>query len=378
MVAYEQAAIDHFQHQKVEAGEQVSTVLPGFQDPLFCKWITNDRIRLQKLTFEQFMAEAHKEFLDLNWEADTRQKMLSMCQGDRPVKLFFCALKTANTTLVNTPSHLSKEHLQEQEEVGLNMALRARVNSQQLDITDPKTWEENVIHADEALQADQVVFQQMAKHTCDANCNKNNVLQDPLRRANSQNNASAPSKESDKKYPPTITSNERFLFNKYNGCTCCREFDVDHHTANCPNGPCSGINYQIRTEAMALAAIATHKATKSKGSSKTVNTVIPKPATQCGRSTRYDFDNSDHNSTCSCSNSHTRTHPVTAVLGSSRNPAAAHVAGRRSSLGSLLSNDGENAAWTPSSVCAVIEVLNNATTVTTHKLEPSAPLHVPI
>ncbi len=53
---------------------------------------------------------------------------------------------------------------------------------------------------------------------------------------------------------PMLTTAERNLLFKHNGCYKCRQFYMNHHCANCPNGWPLAAGYQMLTKAAALAA----------------------------------------------------------------------------------------------------------------------------
>ena len=46
--------------------------MTGFRDPIVRSWLNADEERLSKLSYEDFVQALRDEFLEANWEADTR------------------------------------------------------------------------------------------------------------------------------------------------------------------------------------------------------------------------------------------------------------------------------------------------------------------
>jgi hypothetical protein len=77
---YVESCKGYFDNKDVAAEKQVHRILAGIKDSHYRDWISSDRPRIQSLTFEDFIAEFKKNYLNDRWEAETRRELLAMVQ----------------------------------------------------------------------------------------------------------------------------------------------------------------------------------------------------------------------------------------------------------------------------------------------------------
>jgi len=76
MREFQNGCLDYFDNKEVGEEKQVRKILPGLKDPRICDWVNTDRVRIQALTFDDFMTEFRAHGV-LGFNApDTRSRML--------------------------------------------------------------------------------------------------------------------------------------------------------------------------------------------------------------------------------------------------------------------------------------------------------------
>lgn len=366
LMTYESAVLDHFEDKQYAPEDRVRKILGGLQGVQVREWFTADRARIQALTFEEFMAEFRAEFLESDWEDTAEEELLSMVQGDETFTIFARRLEIANTKLVGTSVHLTKDRLRQQLTVGMSSALRLRVKRAGVnDQKDYKLWKEAVRHCEDLLLASHAEFQEFMKKSRTSS-RSNAVLGEPSRKANTFTSASQPNaatgpsskkkSKDDEQRPPAITAKEKEILLKYRGCFKCRRLDQTHVSRFCPNGFPAAVGYREITMADVPAGC------KAEPERKTVAAVVPdarapSPSPVRGRrvSSSYPQPRSFSESP---SPSNRSQHVVAAVLGSSRNPAAYTTPPRNRVMDGSSSDDRSRSRTVSNIVAAVVTELD--------------------
>ncbi|KAF8888819.1 hypothetical protein BD779DRAFT_1644806 [Infundibulicybe gibba] len=114
----------YFIQKDIADDAQVRHVLGCFRDFEILEWMNEEWSRIQALTFRDFMAEMRARYLEKNWEAGVRRKLLSSRMGKKTVFLDWCMrMRAMNSLLVGTESHLGEKQLMYQIEAGLEARL---------------------------------------------------------------------------------------------------------------------------------------------------------------------------------------------------------------------------------------------------------------
>lgn len=114
----------YFKHKGIPAEEQVGKVAWGMQEPTVQEWYIVDQERLDKLTFDAYMAEVRAYWLPTDWADTTRQKMLSSFQGNKTFNDWAIEIQGQNALLRGTPSHMTELALRHHLEAHMQPDLR--------------------------------------------------------------------------------------------------------------------------------------------------------------------------------------------------------------------------------------------------------------
>ncbi|KIK73954.1 hypothetical protein PAXRUDRAFT_20343 [Paxillus rubicundulus Ve08.2h10] len=241
----------YFRIKTVDEANHVPFVAWNLQDPCIQDWYSNDAERLNKLDFNEFVAEVRKVWLPSDWDATLRQKMLSNMQGLRTFHDWSVEVESQNAMLRGTKSHLDEN------------TLMYRVSGHG-DKDDFRKWLGCIRMLDDERQLD------IKLH--------NQAIEDALRQAGRTFSARVTSqsttassnafKDGNKlnQRLAVLTAEERMLLNANRRCYKCRHFFQGHTSHDCPNGFPDPKTYKILTEDDA-------RASKSKAKPKPIASV---------------------------------------------------------------------------------------------------------
>lgn len=252
----------YFKHKSIPAEEQVGKVAWGMQEPTVQEWYIVDQERLDKLTFDAYMAEVRAYWLPTDWADTTRQKMLSSFQGNKTFNDWAIEIQGQNALLRGTPSHMTELALRHHLEAHMQPDLRIEYRSENIAAIEKfRPWTEKIRLLDEkrlriiANQKEAVETAMRAERARNGG--------DKKLTSSSQYNSNAGRTTNGKtgafvRVPP-LTEDERTLLRENDGCFKCREPFAKHTTSNCTNGFPDGATYKTVT----AATIAAKKAKKS-------------------------------------------------------------------------------------------------------------------
>ena len=144
-----------FSIKAIDPTNQVAYMAWNLQDPRIQDWYSNDAAHLKALTFDAFLHEVRSVWLPSNWDALLRQRMLNSTQGTRTFNEWSIEIKTQNTMLRGTDSHLNDNalrfHLEARMSTNLLRKYRSTTHTKEAVF---RTWLNNVRKLDEELQGD--------------------------------------------------------------------------------------------------------------------------------------------------------------------------------------------------------------------------------
>ncbi|KAG1802447.1 uncharacterized protein BJ212DRAFT_1304812 [Suillus subaureus] len=237
---WEMGCRQFIKHKEVAAEEQVGKVVWGMQEPSIQELYLNDQECINRLTFEDYMAEVHIYWLPLDWANITHHKMLSLNQGDKPFNEWAVEVQTLNTLLHGTTLHLSETDLHYHLEAHMHADLKVRLlDKKHLHLLNKQN---------EAVEA---------ALCAECACNGDKRLT-----SSSQYNMKAGRNTTRKTGTfmciPPLTDEECTLLRDNNSCFKCREPFAGHTSATCNKGFPDSVTYKTIT----LAAITTKKGKK--------------------------------------------------------------------------------------------------------------------
>lgn len=241
---------DCFELKEIDVDDnkkRIILAMTGVQNLLMRDWYGTDRARLQALTWDAFALEFRDRWLPPNWELKARNSLVRMRQGTSDAfKDWVIKVETLNANLTGTPSHKDA------------MALRAHIESTMCDrlahlaeaaevstIATYKAWKDKLIVLDNERIATLGEMMRLAGKLSNSRA--------PSSTSNPSSSASS-AKRSVREYPPTLTSAERSLLSKHDGCFKCRKFYAGHRQPTCPDNPPKAQGYTELTEEDALRA----------------------------------------------------------------------------------------------------------------------------
>lgn len=117
---------EYFIAKDIAEADKVKKILGGFKDVHIRDWISCEHDRLIALSYKDFMAEIHSNYLPADWEETVRTQILGMCMS-KDIKFWDWAqeMRALNIVLCNTDSHLSETALCNQLEAVLEPNLRS-------------------------------------------------------------------------------------------------------------------------------------------------------------------------------------------------------------------------------------------------------------
>lgn len=259
--AWDMACQNYFTHKEVAEDVQVKKVAWGMLDPRLQDWYMTNRAALDAMSFADYMKDFRTNWLDSDWAAQVRKKLLSSAQGTRPFTEWAAELQSTNALLTGETCYFSKTLMRNQLEANMNDDLSADCRHEGVhDEADLKKWMEKVKRLDDK----RLRTAARQKEAIDAAFLSRN--KQPFGARTNNPKAGQSSDATSKTYTrlPALTENERQLLNKHEGCFKCRRFYVTCRSKDCKNGFPDGATYKTLTEAMA---------TNSKNKSSKMSTV---------------------------------------------------------------------------------------------------------
>ncbi|KAG1880280.1 hypothetical protein C8R48DRAFT_587911, partial [Suillus tomentosus] len=219
------------------------------EDGILTDWYITNRVALDAMTFDEYMKDFRANWLDSDWAAQVRKKLLSSTQGTRPFPEWAAELQSTNALLTGESSYFSKTLMRNQLEANMNDDLSADCRHEGVhEEVDLKKWMEKVKRLDEKRL--RTVARQ--KEAIDAALSSRN--RQPFAPRTNLPKPNQPSEHTAKtstRVPP-LSDTERQLLNKHEGCFKCRRFYVSCRSKDCKNGFPDGATYKPLTENMAL------------------------------------------------------------------------------------------------------------------------------
>jgi hypothetical protein len=232
--------------------EGVKVILGAFKDVHIRDWITTDCECLLKLTFLEFMAELHTNFLPSDWVESICISLLGM-RMTRNTRFWNFAqeVRALNIVLRGTPSHLGDSALQNQLKAGLEASLQSECTRKELyKLSTPKEWIEQVWKIDERLSIEQKKYQDIFNEESNLCASKHSVLGTSCI-PNTSNNNNTSSSSTSKPFIclPKLTNAKKDLLCTHAGCFKCRQFNAGHNSSSplC-TGFSSGSGYKVITK----------------------------------------------------------------------------------------------------------------------------------
>jgi hypothetical protein len=246
---FENGCRNYFRMKKVEAKEQVASIAGNMQDDLISDWYWTDEVRINALTFENFLKEMRTKWLKKGWQKDIRRRVLGTKQNGEAFWDWAVRMRGLNALLRDTPSHLSDAILQSQLDANFDATLCTACDEDEVgDIADFEEWLAAVKEVDERVKRDRLQAKADAeeaarmsglKHTANAagfgdNSRKANVPATmKTMAAKSIDNRGVPAAGTTSKLTK-LTPEEHGWLKANGGCFKCRQ--VGHLARDCPDG----------------------------------------------------------------------------------------------------------------------------------------------
>jgi hypothetical protein len=264
MHEFEDACIGYFENKDIEDDKKVKKILAGLKDTRIKDWVSTDRVRLLTLSFEDFMTEFRRAYLDEDWEETVCWELGAMTQGGDSFWDYAIHVQARNSLLVSTPSHLDNEKMRHRIESGMDELLACRCMHAKVNKTvDFKGWLGEVKRIDDLMRAERKEFELIAKAGRDSR--RGTPFGEPSQCVNQAVASTSTSRRTPRtgKTLPKLTDGERQLLFDNDSCLKCRHFFANHHSSNCPNNFLSGTNYRTLTQADVDRAKAPHSNRKA-------------------------------------------------------------------------------------------------------------------
>ncbi|KAJ7346911.1 hypothetical protein DFH08DRAFT_700336, partial [Mycena albidolilacea] len=265
---FENAALNWFAMKNVPDEQQVSQILGSFRDTRHIAWLrpAAERSRVKKLSFDAFMAEFRDKYLPVDWQAVTRNEILSSRMKEtQTFDEWFTEVIGLASLLDGTPAALSDTRLRHTLEAGMcaDLEVEYRLDTTANAVAHEKMdeWCRSVRRIDEKRIRDIAKQRRIAAEInkaekCKANSDGDRTSKKPFSSSSKPNNsvsATAPStpaaSTSAPKGCPKLTDLERSLLNEHEGCNKCRKFYAGHRAADCPKDFPDPTTYRTLTAA---------------------------------------------------------------------------------------------------------------------------------
>ncbi|KAJ7349403.1 hypothetical protein DFH08DRAFT_697561, partial [Mycena albidolilacea] len=252
---FENAALNWFSIKAVPEAQQVSNILGSFRDPRYIAWLrpSGERSRVKNLSFDDFMSELREKYLPVDWEAVTRNEILSSrMKESQTFDEFYTEIIGLGSLLEGTDSALDDTRLRHTLEAGmcadLEVEYREDTVAKAVAHDQMDKWAKEVRRIDEKRIRDLAKQRRIAAEIHKAEKRKANTDGDrnskkPFLSSSKANTSiaapTAPSTPSAStsapKGCPKLTDIERALLNEHDGCNKCRRFYAGHRSTNCTN-----------------------------------------------------------------------------------------------------------------------------------------------
>ena len=214
---------------------KVTKILGCFENTLVVDWASMDWERLAKLKFNKFMKEFRSRWLPSNWEQIVRTQMLGTPLN--PEKQHFetwaAQVQSYNVSLRNTSSHMTDDKLRLQLEILIDQDLRDMATAAGANtLTELRPWIAKLKQLDIKRQMEMERWKTMCAAAVreakrpnlgngfsSSNGNQTNASHS---NGSASNARSSSSTQTNKTYPPKLTTEERQLLFDHEGCLLSR------------------------------------------------------------------------------------------------------------------------------------------------------------
>jgi hypothetical protein len=293
LLQWEEHAIAYFDKAKTPDADKVSSVLTCWRDSEIDNFIKmhKPRFRAPEFTFDLFMAEIRKRFLDPLWQNNIMRNIVnSKMDSSESFSKFANRVIAGNNLLEGTGIRLDATNLRKTLQGNMSEFLASKLDRlraterERLAAIEPfEDWMAEIVLIDHEATSDLKRIADMLRDDNSVNF-KRQRLDDPnpvilaaslppFRNSQIPNIpiqayrgtganavrpapfAPAPQYGSARKRCPPLTQEEIALLNKHKGCRKCRQFYVSHRGHNCPNEFPDGATYVPLSEDMAVDAM---------------------------------------------------------------------------------------------------------------------------
>ncbi|KAJ7367148.1 hypothetical protein DFH08DRAFT_679484, partial [Mycena albidolilacea] len=252
---FENAALNWFALKAVAPGSQVSNILGSFRDPRYVAWLrpNAERSRVMKLSFNGFMSELRQKYLPVDWQAVTRNEILSSRMKDtQSFDEFYTEVIGLGSLLEGTDAELSTTRIRHTLKAGmcadLEVEYREELTIKAIAVDEMDKWSKEVRRIDEKRMRNLATQRRIAaeihkaekrKAGTDGERNSKKPFGSSSKPNTSLAAASGPSTpsaaSSTPKGCPKLTDSERALLSEHEGRYKCRRFYAGHRSNNCSN-----------------------------------------------------------------------------------------------------------------------------------------------
>lgn len=156
LLAWEHSCHHYFAIKETDEAQQVGKVIYELRDPRIRSWAMTNRVRLQALTFDDFLIKFRDEWLEMGWEKKMKLRILGMRQGSTPFRDWAIEIQSLNAILTGLPSHLSSDAIRDHLTVNMTRNLVEHFDSlYPTDITVFAEWITALSRLDETLTHEQ-------------------------------------------------------------------------------------------------------------------------------------------------------------------------------------------------------------------------------
>ncbi|KAH7903753.1 hypothetical protein BJ138DRAFT_979514, partial [Hygrophoropsis aurantiaca] len=254
--AWENSCLQFFQQKDVAEDKQVQRVAWGMRDARLSDWYLTNKAQIDGSTFAEYMTLLRTKWLEANWQARIRQRLLSSRQNHRPFYEWAVELQSINAILRDDLAHLSIAQLRFQLEANMNSSLHNECEHEKAsDEPDFDDWIDLVKRIDEKRVRRMHEHQQAIEaYVRSSGAKSFSTSRTTTNSSSTSSNVLAAAPHITFVRLPPLTDQERQLLKDHRGCFKCRHFYVNHLSTSCPDGFPAGEGYKTLTERDALAA----------------------------------------------------------------------------------------------------------------------------
>lgn len=244
---------------------EVRRIAAGLMDPRINAWYRERRALCCAMSLSNFMKEVREQFLDENWESQSRLKIANLRQSvGESFDDFQMKVRSLNAQLLGTTAFVREQ------ELIVHLASHIHIELQHIAIdegvevnrdTDINDWCFAMKRLDrryqrELLRQEGMAKRAAAKRSAAHKAERSNATPRTNSTTTTTQLSTPGTSTSTRIQLPKITDEERALFNKFEGCTKCRQFFAGHRASDCPNDWPNAQGYVTRTRAAAEAKAA--------------------------------------------------------------------------------------------------------------------------